>query len=167
MVLVLALAPLFAGFVRKTKAHLLRRQGPPLIQPYREVLRLLRKDVVLADSASWVFRVAPYLVFATTWVAAALVPTFATGLVFSYAADVIAIVALLAKAAAVGVIVAVIDDSFAKLRLFKITEYASAAFLLAVTIVVLLVRSGLRSGTTSTPRPPVNSLPTVTKSCVL
>jgi formate hydrogenlyase subunit 4 len=44
----------------------------------------------------------------------------------------LAIVALLAKAAAIGVVVAVIDDSFAKLRLFKITEYVSAAFLLAV-----------------------------------
>jgi formate hydrogenlyase subunit 4 len=44
----------------------------------------------------------------------------------------LAIVALLGKAAAVGCVVAVIDNSFAKLRLFKITEYASAAFLLAV-----------------------------------
>jgi formate hydrogenlyase subunit 4 len=47
-------------------------------------------------------------------------------------AVVLAIVALLAKASALGVVVAVIDNSFAKLRLFKITEFASAAFLLAV-----------------------------------
>jgi formate hydrogenlyase subunit 4 len=59
MLVVLALAPLLTGFVRKLKAHLLRRQGPPLVQPYRELLRLLRKEVVLAHSASWVFRVAP------------------------------------------------------------------------------------------------------------
>ncbi|HEX7053570.1 MAG TPA: NADH-quinone oxidoreductase subunit H [Burkholderiales bacterium] len=98
MALALALAPLLTGYVRKLKAHLLRRQGPPLLQPYRDLLRLLRKEVVLAHSASWVFRVAPYLVFATTWVAVSLVPTFATGLVFSYAADLIAIVALLGSA---------------------------------------------------------------------
>ena len=98
MLLVLAFAPLLTGYVRKLKAHLLRRQGPPLVQPYRDLLRLLRKEVVLAHSASWVFRVAPYLVFATTWAAAALVPTFATGLVFSNAADMIAIVALLGSA---------------------------------------------------------------------
>ena len=54
----------------------------------------------------------------------------------------LAIVALLAKAAAVGVIVAVIDNSFAKLRLFKITEYASAAFLLAVLGVFTLYLGG-------------------------
>jgi len=95
MLLVLALAPLFTGFVRKVKARLLRRQGPPLIQPYRDLVRLARKDVVLAESASWLFRIVPYLVFAATWVAAALVPTFRTGLLFSWSADLIAIAALL------------------------------------------------------------------------
>jgi formate hydrogenlyase subunit 4 len=97
-ILVLLLAPLLTGYVRKVKAHLLRRRGPPLTQPYRDLLKLLRKEVVLADNASWVFRVAPYIIFATTWVAAALVPTFATGLALSPAADLIAIVALLGSA---------------------------------------------------------------------
>jgi formate hydrogenlyase subunit 4 len=95
MLLVLLLAPLFTGFVRKLKARLLRRQGPPLIQPYRDLARLMRKDVVLAESASWLFRVIPYLIFAATWVAASLVPTFRTGLLFSWSADLIAIIALL------------------------------------------------------------------------
>jgi formate hydrogenlyase subunit 4 len=98
LLLVLALAPLLTGYVRKVKARLLRRQGPDLIQPYRDLHKLLRKEVVLADNASWVFRAAPYVIFATTWVAAALVPTFATGLAFSPAADLIAIVALLGSA---------------------------------------------------------------------
>ena len=95
MLLVLLLAPLFTGFVRKVKARLLRRRGPPLTQPYFDLVRLMRKDVVLADSASWLFRVIPYLVFAATWVAASLVPTFRTGLLFSWSADLIAIAALL------------------------------------------------------------------------
>ena len=50
MLLVLLLAPLFTGFVRKVKARLLRRQGPPLIQPYLDLIRLMRKDVVLAET---------------------------------------------------------------------------------------------------------------------
>ena len=50
LLLVLLLAPLFTGFVRKVKARLLRRQGAPLIQPYLDLVRLSRKDVVLADS---------------------------------------------------------------------------------------------------------------------
>jgi formate hydrogenlyase subunit 4 len=98
MLLVLLLAPLLTGLVRKVKAHLLRRQGPPLMQPYRDLVRLTRKEVVLAENASWLFRVIPYLVFAATWVAASLVPTFGTGLLFSWSADLIAIIALLGSA---------------------------------------------------------------------
>src|SRR5947208_2399081 len=98
MLLVLLLAPLLTGLVRKVKAHLTRRRGPPLLQPYRDLWRLMRKEVVLAENASWLFRAAPYLIFAATWVAAALVPTFRTGLLFSWSADLIAIIALLGSA---------------------------------------------------------------------
>jgi formate hydrogenlyase subunit 4 len=98
MLLVLLLAPLLTGFVRKVKARFLLRQGPALMQPYRDLARLLRKEVVLAENASWLFRVIPYLIFAATWVAASLVPTFRTGLLFSWSADLIAIIALLGSA---------------------------------------------------------------------
>ncbi|WP_127904273.1 respiratory chain complex I subunit 1 family protein [Solirhodobacter olei] len=98
MLLVLALAPGLVGLVRRIKARLMRRPGPPIRQPYRDLLRLMRKEVVLAENASWLFRATPYLVFAASWVAAALVPTFATGLQFSWTADLIAIVALLGSA---------------------------------------------------------------------
>ncbi len=98
MCLVLAAAPLLTGLVRKAKARLQRRRGADLLQPYRDLLRLIRKETVVAENASWLFRVAPYLIFAATWVAAALVPTFATFLPFSWAADLIAIVGLLATA---------------------------------------------------------------------
>lgn len=95
MALVLLLSPLLIGFVRKVKARLLRRRGPPIIQPWLDIFRLFKKETVLAHNASWLYQAAPYLIFATTWVAAALVPTFATGLPFSWIADLIAITALL------------------------------------------------------------------------
>ena len=98
MLLVLLLAPLLTGFVRKVKARFQRRLGPPLIQPYRDLIRLMRKEVVLADNASWLFRVSPYLIFSATWVAASLVPSFKTGLLFSWSADLIALIALLGSA---------------------------------------------------------------------
>ena len=98
MLLVLLLAPLLTGFVRKAKARFQRRLGPPLIQPYRDLIRLMRKEVVLADNASWLFRVSPYLIFSATWVAASLVPSFKTGLLFSWSADLIALIALLGSA---------------------------------------------------------------------
>ena len=98
MLLVLLLAPLLTGFVRKAKARLLRRRGPSVLQPYRDLIRLLRKEAVVAEQASWLFRCAPYAMFAATWVAAALVPTFASGLLFHWSADLLAIVALLGAA---------------------------------------------------------------------
>src|SRR5439155_4656156 len=98
MLLVLLLSPLLTGFVRKVKARLLRREGPPLLQPYRDLARLMRKDVVLADNASWLFRVIPYVVFAFTWIAASLVPTFCRGLMFSWSVDLIAFIAVLGSA---------------------------------------------------------------------
>lgn len=98
MLVVLALAPGLTGLVRKVKARLTRRRGASVLQPYRDLLRLLRKEVVLAENASWLFRVSPYMIFAATWVAAALVPTFAIGLHFNWTADLIALVALLGSA---------------------------------------------------------------------
>ncbi len=98
MLLVLLLAPLFTGYVRRLKARLQRRRGPSVLQPYRDLLRLLRKEVVLPETSSWLFRAAPYAIFSTTWVAAALVPTFATELLFSWSGDLIAIIALLGTA---------------------------------------------------------------------
>lgn len=98
MALVVLIAPLLTGFIRLIKARLLRRRGPSMIQPYRDILRLVRKEVVLAENASWLFRITPYLIFAATWVAAAVIPTFATGLIFSWTADLIAIIALLGSA---------------------------------------------------------------------
>ena len=98
MLAVLALAPLLLGFTRKVKARLMRRRGPPVLQPYRDLLKLIRKETVLAQNASWLFRSAPYLIFAATWVAAALVPTFATGLIFSWVGDMLAIIALMGSA---------------------------------------------------------------------
>jgi len=95
---VLALAPLLLGFTRKIKARLLRRRGAPVLQPYRDLMKLICKEAVLAANASWLFRSAPYLIFAATWVAAALVPTFASGLAFSWVGDMIAIIALLGSA---------------------------------------------------------------------
>jgi len=145
LALVLALAPLLTGLVRRLKAHMLRRQGPPVVQPYRDLLRLLRKEVVLAHSASWLFRVTPYLVFATTWVAAALVPTFAAGLVFSHAADMIAIVALLGSArfllALAGLDVGTSFGGIGSSREMMIASLAEPAMLMMVFTLSLLAGS--------------------------
>ncbi len=145
MLLVVAVAPLLVGLVRKVKARLTRRRGAPLIQPYRDLARLMRKDVVLAENASWLFRAVPYLVFAATWVAAALVPTFATGLHFSWTADLIAIVALLASArfflALAGMDVGTSFGGIGSSREMMIASMAEPAMLLTVFAMALVAGS--------------------------
>ena len=145
MALVLLLAPLLTGLVRKVKARLQRRRGPPLIQPYRDLRRLLGKEVVLADNASWLFRVAPYLIFAVTWVAAALVPTFATGLMFSWSGDLIAIIALLGSArfmlALAGMDIGTSFGGIGASREVMIASLAEPAMLMIVLSVALIAGS--------------------------
>jgi formate hydrogenlyase subunit 4 len=145
MAVVLALAPLLTGFVRKVKARLLFRKGPSLIQPYRDLARLLRKEVVLAENASWLFRVIPYLIFAATWVAAALVPTFASGLLFSWSADLIAITALLGSVrfflALAGMDVGTSFGGIGASREVMIATLAEPAMLLTVFALALVAGS--------------------------
>ena len=145
MFLVLAAAPLLTGIVRRLKAQLTRRQGPPLLQTYRDLWRLMRKEVVLAVNASWLFRVAPYLIFAGTWIAAALVPTFATGLEFSWSADLIAIIALLGSArfflALAGMDVGTSFGGIGSSREVMIASLAEPAMMMIVFSLALLAGS--------------------------
>ena len=145
LLLVLALAPLLTGIVRKVKARLTAKRGPALTQPYRDLLRLLRKDVVLAPNASWLFRVSPYLIFTAVWLAAAIVPTFTTGLMVSRTADLIALVALLGTArfalALAGMDVGTSFGGIGSSREMMIASLAEPAMLMVTFTVALLVRS--------------------------
>lgn len=145
MLIVLLLAPGLVGLVRKAKARLTRRRGASIFQPYRDLSRHIRKEVVLAENASWLFRVAPYLIFAATWVAAALVPTFATGLEFSWSADLIAIIALLASArfflALAGMDVGTSFGGIGSSREMMIASLAEPAMLMIVFTLALIAGS--------------------------
>jgi formate hydrogenlyase subunit 4 len=145
MGLVVLLAPLLTGWIRKVKARLQRRRGPPLLQPYRDLARLFRKDAVVAENASWLFRAAPYLIFAITWVAAALVPTFATGLLFSWTGDLIAIIALLGSArfllALAGMDVGTSFGGIGASREVMIASLAEPAMLMVVVSLALIAGS--------------------------
>jgi formate hydrogenlyase subunit 4 len=98
LALAVLLAPLLTGWVNQCRAWLQSRSAPPLLQPYRVLAKLFRKEVVLAHGASPLFRIAPYLIFGCLCSAAAIVPTLGTDLPLSAAADAIALVGLLALA---------------------------------------------------------------------
>jgi formate hydrogenlyase subunit 4 len=145
MTLILLLSPLLTGLVRKVKARLQRRRGPSLIQPYRDLRRLLGKEAVVAENASWLFRVAPYFVFSSIWVAAALIPTFAANLMFSWSGDLIAITALLASArfalALAGMDIGTSFGGIGSSREMMIASLAEPAMLMIVFCVALIAGS--------------------------
>jgi formate hydrogenlyase subunit 4 len=79
MSLLVLLGPLVTGTIQKLKARLQCRQGAGVLQPYRDLAKLLRKGTVQADTASGFFRSVPALVLAATVTAAALVPVLRAG----------------------------------------------------------------------------------------
>lgn len=74
LVVVILLAPLANGVIDKIKALTQKRTGPPVLQMYFDLYKLMRKTAVVSDVSSWIFRVTPYIVFGTALVAALLVP---------------------------------------------------------------------------------------------
>jgi len=100
---------------------------------------------VLAESASWLFRVIPYIVFAGTWVAASLVPTFRSGLLFSWSADLIAIIALLGSTrfflALAGMDVGTAFGGIGSSREVMIASLAEPAMLMIVFTLALVAGS--------------------------
>ncbi len=145
MTAILLLSPLLTGLVRKVKARLQRRMGPPLLQPYRDLRKLLGKEAIVAENASWLFRFIPYFVFASTWVAAALVPTFAANLMFSWSGDLIAITALLGSArfalALAGMDIGTSFGGIGASREVMIASLAEPAMLMLVFSVALIAGS--------------------------
>jgi len=94
----LAAAPLFVGWINQCRAWLQNRSAPSVWLPYRGIRKLFSKDAVIARNASPLFRIAPYIVFGTMVVAAAIIPSMGTRLPLTAAADAIALVGLLATA---------------------------------------------------------------------
>ncbi|MDK9722961.1 MAG: NADH-quinone oxidoreductase subunit H [Rhodospirillales bacterium] len=135
-------APLVTGFVRLIKARLNGRIGPSPLQPYRDLARLLRKELVLAGNASWLFRIAPYFIFSFTWMAASLVPSFTTNLVLIPTADMITLVALLGAArfmiALAGLDIGTSFGGLGASREMLIASLAEPAMLMTVFTLALL-----------------------------
>jgi len=98
VVAALAVAPLFVGWVNQCRAWLQNRSAPSLWLPYRGIRKLFHKEAVIADTASPLFRLTPYVVFSAMTLAAAIIPSMGTRLPLTIAADAIALVGLLATA---------------------------------------------------------------------
>jgi formate hydrogenlyase subunit 4 len=93
--LALLLAPGLVGLIRWMKARLQNRRGAPVWQPYLELQKLLRKEVVVSRNASWLFRAAPYVIFASVVATTALVPVLAAPAALDRMGDLVVLVYLL------------------------------------------------------------------------
>ncbi len=141
----LLVAPAFVGWVKMVKCWSQGRTSPSLFQPYRDIRKLFAKDVVLADSASWIFRFTPYLVFGVSVLAGGIIPIISTDLPLSATADVIALVALFAIArfftALAGMDIGTAFGGMGSSREMTIASLAEPAMLMAVFAVSLVSKS--------------------------
>ncbi|MEK6590307.1 MAG: NADH-quinone oxidoreductase subunit H [Nitrospinota bacterium] len=145
IIIVLSAAPLFIGWIRMLKCWSQGRTSAGLFQPYRDILKLFNKDIVLAENASWIFRSTPYLVFGITVLAGSIIPIFSTDLPLATVADVIAIVALFAIArfftALAGMDIGTAFGGMGSSREMMIASLAEPAMLMAIFTVSLISQS--------------------------
>jgi formate hydrogenlyase subunit 4 len=149
LAIALALAPLLVGWINQCRAWLANRSAPPLTLPYRTIRKLFHKDAVVAENASALFRLTPYVVFGAMALAAAIVPSLATDLPFARAADAIALVGLFALAR-VFIALAAMDIGTAFGSLGARREMF-IGFLAEPALLMVLFTASLISGSTSLP----------------
>jgi formate hydrogenlyase subunit 4 len=149
LAIALLLAPLLVGWVNQCRAWLANKSAPSLLLPYRTIRKLFMKDAVVAENASPVFRVTPYIVFGAMCCAAAIVPSLAADLPFATAADAIALVGLFALAR-VFIALAAMDVGTAFGSLGARREMF-IGFLAEPALLMVLFTASLISGSTSLP----------------
>jgi formate hydrogenlyase subunit 4 len=91
-VIVLFVAPALPGIAARTRAILTRRRGPPVLQLYSDVSKLVRRGTVYSSTTTWIFRLAPVAVLSTALIAAILLPFDGESALFSFSGDVVAFV---------------------------------------------------------------------------
>jgi formate hydrogenlyase subunit 4 len=134
--LFVALAPLLAGWLKCCKCRLQNRKSPSLFQPYRDLIKLTKKQPVVAAQASWLFTISPYMIFSATVLAATVVPLIAVDLPTSASADVIVMVGFFAFArfflALAGLDVGTAFGGMGSSREMTISSLAEPAMLMAI-----------------------------------
>ena len=108
--IVIALSPLFEGVARKLRATVHSRKGPPIRQPYYDLLKLLSKEN-LQSSPNYLVRLAPLICFATVILAALLVPMGTAKAPFDAFGDAILFVYLITLAAVALIIAAASSEN--------------------------------------------------------
>jgi formate hydrogenlyase subunit 4 len=141
LLLVLAVAPLLPALATRTRALLTGRRGAPVLQLYRDLGRLLRKDVVYSRTTTPVFRIGPVVVIATVVVAAALLPLDGHAALLSFRGDLVAFTGLLGLGR-FALVLAGLDtgssfEGMGASREVTVSAFAEPALFLCLTVLVL------------------------------
>ncbi|MBI5408599.1 MAG: NADH-quinone oxidoreductase subunit H [Nitrospirae bacterium] len=91
-IIILIFSPMLQGLIKKFKANMQGRLGPGIFQTYYDLARLLKKDMVVSNVTSWIFRATPYIVFISTLAASMIVPVITAQYPFVAVSDVIALI---------------------------------------------------------------------------
>ncbi len=91
LLLPLVLAPFSFGIINRLKAVFAGRSGPPLLQGYYDIFKLLQKNFVYSKTVSPVFRMAPVVILAATLFIITMIPVFKSPPLFSFSGDIIII----------------------------------------------------------------------------
>ena len=136
----LVLAPLLLGLINRTKAFVAGRRGPPLLQPYFDIVKCLRRGAVYGDATSWVFRLGPVVNLAVLLAALLVVPLGGIAPPLSFAGDLVVLAALLALGRFATVLAALdTGSSFEGMGASREVHFAALAepaFLLALAVLV-------------------------------
>ncbi len=138
-------APLFASWIKRMKCHLQNRRPPTIWQPYLNLWRLFGKQIILSHTASPIFRFTPYIVIATTVLAAAVIPLISINLPLYAVADVIVLIGFFALArfflTLAGLDVGTAFGGMGSSREMMISSLAEPAMLLAVFTLAMVASS--------------------------
>jgi formate hydrogenlyase subunit 4 len=94
--IIIFFSPLVNGVIKKIKANMQGRKGAGVLQPYYDLMRLFKKDMVVSSVTSWIFKATPYIVFVSTIAAAMIVPVVTVKPAYSMMGDVIALIYIFA-----------------------------------------------------------------------
>ncbi len=164
VILFVAAAPLLAGWIKKLKCWSQNRMAPSILQPYRDLFKLLRKETVVAENASWIFHTAPYVIFAVAVLAAAIVPLVAVAVPSARMADIIVLVGFFALArffqALAGLDIGTAFGGMGSSREMTVASLAEPAMLMAVfTLAVSMSTTNLAAAIETLLHEPVTIRP--------
>lgn len=160
LLVIILIAPFVNGVIKKVKAFTQKRRGAPLLQMYYDLYKLFKKNAVVSETASWIFKAAPYVVFSTAVAAALLVPATTMLAPKGIPGDIILLVYLMALGRFFMTLAGL--DTASTFGGMGSSREAMISSLMEPSIMVSLFTAGLVAGTTS-----INGIMQVTKGMAI